>query len=218
MPAAAQALQDEPQATASLVLPDVFVLDNVLTGPMRQQVNDFLCGPGWKFGHKSSARRDMFSFWSRRFAGYHKGTKSKQYDCADELRQTVPLLHGFWNHLAGGPFRGRTLVRCYANAHTYGSDGTVHTDSKRDDSHTAVYYPHEVWEPDWAGETIVFDAGMTDIIAAVYPKPNRLFVFKGNLPHVARGVSRTCPVLRVTLMFKTFLDPIDSRDEDEADD
>jgi SM-20-related protein len=34
-------------------------------------------------------------------------------------------------------------------------------------------------------------------------------VFKGNIPHLARGVSRTCPVLRITLMFKTNAGPLD---------
>jgi SM-20-related protein len=48
----------------------------------------------------------------------------------------------------------------------------------------------------------VFNPEKTDIIAAVYPQPNRLAVFRGSLPHVARGVARICPVLRITLMFK----------------
>jgi SM-20-related protein len=30
-----------------------------------------------------------------------------------------------------------------------------------------------------------------------------MLMFEGTLPHVARGVSRICPVMRVTLMFKT---------------
>jgi hypothetical protein len=34
---------------------------------------------------------------------------------------------------------------------------------------------------------------------------DRLVIFRGNYPHVARGVSRTCPALRITLMFKTEL-------------
>jgi SM-20-related protein len=66
-----------------------------------------------------------------------------------------------------------------------------------------VYYPHGVWWPNWAGETVVFNADKSDIIAAVYPKPNRMVVFPGCLPHVARGVSRTCPELRIVLVFKT---------------
>ena len=55
------------------------------------------------------------------------------------------------------------------------------------------------------GETVFFNREKTDIIACVYPKPNRLVIFRGNFPHVARGVSRTCPALRIALMFKTEL-------------
>jgi SM-20-related protein len=183
--------------------PAVFKLDNILTEPLRAQVYDFLHAGGWRFGWKSSAKSgDQFSFWHRHFAGHRNGRKQAHYDCAEELQKTAPLLFGFWSYLARGPFKGRTLIRCYANAHAYGSDGTIHTDSKRDNSYTAVYYPHADWHPSWGGETVIFNADKTDIIAAVYPKPNRLVVFRGDLPHVARGVSRICPELRITCMFK----------------
>jgi SM-20-related protein len=99
--------------------------------------------------------------------------------------------------------QGHRLIRCYANGHTYGSDGTLHTDSTRPGTYTCVYYPHQMWHPNWGGETVLFNQDKTDIVACVYPKPNRMVVFDGTIPHVARGVSRICPVLRVTLMFKT---------------
>jgi SM-20-related protein len=193
--------REEEQLAPAPVLPAMFKLDNLLTESTRAQVDDFLRTGGWKFGHKSSAKRDEFAFWNKRFAGPSSSRKGL-YDCAEELRTAAPLLFGFWEYLTRGPFKGRTLVRCYANAQAYGSDGTVHTDSKRDDSYTAVYYPHAEWHPDWGGETVLFNADRTDILAAIYPKPNRLAVFKGNIPHVARGVSRTCPELRITLMYK----------------
>ena len=65
------------------------------------------------------------------------------------------------------------------------------------------YYPHSYWEPNWSGETVLFDAARSDIIGAIYPRPNRLAIIRGDAPHIARGVSRTCPVLRITLIFKT---------------
>jgi 2OG-Fe(II) oxygenase superfamily len=132
-----------------------------------------------------------------------------KYDCAEEVKGKAPLIFAFWQHLSTTLFKGHTLVRCYANAQAYGSDGTIHTDSRSDDSYTAVYYPHAFWSPDWGGETVLFNFDKTDIVASIYPKPNRLLVFKGNIPHVARGVSRICPVLRVTLMFKSINGPID---------
>jgi SM-20-related protein len=44
-----------------------------------------------------------------------------------------------------------------------------------------------------------------DVLCAVYPKPNRLVSFPGEIPHVARGISHMCPLLRITLMFKVSL-------------
>jgi len=70
---------------------------------------------------------------------------------------------------------------------------------------TAVYYPHLQWDPDWGGETLIFNREKNDVIAAIYPRPNRLLLFPGFVYHVARGVSRACPVMRITLMFKTGL-------------
>ena len=59
------------------------------------------------------------------------------------------------------------------------------------------------WHPNYAGETVFFNDEGTDIIGTVYPRPNRMVLFSGSIPHVARGVSRVCPELRITLMFKT---------------
>lgn len=190
-------------AAAKSIARDVFVVDDFLQDALRKPVLDLLRGGGWRFGKKSQASIDQFSFWCRHFAGHHNGRKEVHYDCEAELKRNSPLLYGLWSKLAMTMFKGQTLLRCYSNGAAYGSDGTVHTDSKRAGSYTAVYYPHDHWEPDWAGETCLFNFERTDIVASVYPRPNRLLVFRGDIPHVARGVSRTCPELRITLMYKT---------------
>jgi SM-20-related protein len=196
-------------STAKSLAPGVSSIDNVFDETDRKRIFDFLSNGGWKFGWKSSAANDEFSFWHRHFAGTrsadHERDVAKVHDCADELRRGAPLLFGVWTRVRETVFAGHTLVRCYANGHTYGSDGALHTDSISDRSHTSVYYPHAAWNPNWGGETVFFNHDRTDIIASVYPKPNRLVIFRGTVPHVARGVSRTCPVLRMTLMFKTEL-------------
>jgi SM-20-related protein len=184
-------------------------VDNLLQDDQRKLINNFLHGPGWKFGWKSRANTDVYSFWHKHFAGAiqpdHLSSERAEepYDCADELQRKAPLLHTFWQGLEKTALKGHTLVRCYANGHTYGSDGSLHTDSVSPRSFTSIYYPHERWSPNWGGETVFFNQEETDIVASIYPKPNRLLIFQGTIPHVARGVSRTCPVLRITLMFKT---------------
>jgi SM-20-related protein len=180
---------------------DIRVKDDLLPDEQRKIVNDFLHQGQWKFGWKSSDKTDTFAFWHRHFAGYVKGLGEEAYDCEAEL-EPYPILRDFWRWLATG-LKGHRLIRCYANGATYGSDGTLHTDSVLKGTFTSIYYPHSAWNPNWAGETVFFNEEKTDIICGVYPKPNRLLMFDGSIPHVARGVSRICPVLRVTLMFKT---------------
>jgi SM-20-related protein len=196
-------------------LPGTFKIDNLLTEQQRLPLYNFLRHAGWKYGWKSNSKEDTFAFWHCHFAGHLKARDKSAYDCADELKKNVAPLHAIWLELERRIFKGHTLIRCYANAHAYGIDGTLHTDSRKDNRYTAVYYPHETWEPNWGGETVLFNADKTDIIGAFYPKPNRLAVFKGNIPHLARGVSRTCPVLRITLMFKFQRGPLEKDIDDE---
>jgi SM-20-related protein len=195
--------------TPSASLPDTFKIDSLLSEQQRAPLYKFLRSGGWRYGWKSNGKEDVFAFWHRHFAGHLKVRDKEAYDCAEELKKNVPPLFAIWQDLERRIFKGHTLIRCYANAHAYGIDGTLHTDSRKDNRYTAVYYPHDVWEPNWAGETVLFNADKTDIIGGCYPKPNRLFVFKANIPHLARGVSRTCPVLRITLMFKTSSEPLE---------
>jgi len=197
---------------------NVAVHDGVLQPQQRRAVQLFLRNCGWRFGWKSSAKRDMFAFWHAHFAGHLKSRQQTKYDCASELAKNAPLLFAFWHTLAGTIFKGHTLYRCYANAHAYGSDGTLHTDSKSPHSYTAVYYPHEKWEPSWGGETVIFNAAKDDIERSVYPRGNRLVIFPGKSWHVARGVARICPELRITLMFKSFDCPIEQVEQADDDD
>jgi SM-20-related protein len=183
------------------------ILDDFLDDNWRASIDKHLRGRGWRFGWKSNSKSDAYAFWHKHFAGYIRkkkgGERPEPYPCDEELRSNSATIHALWRHLAATVMQGHTLYRCYANAQAYGSDGTLHTDKN---DWTAVYYPHARWEPNWAGETVLFNEERDDIIVSIYPKPNRLVVFPGNMPHLARGVSRTCPVLRVTLSFKTNVD------------
>ena len=77
----------------------------------------------------------------------------------------------------------------------FGSEGTIHTDSDSPESYTAIYYPNRTWLPDWAGETVLFNKTQDDIVASIYPKPNRLLIFRGTrltLLAACRGLVRLC--------------------------
>jgi SM-20-related protein len=186
----------------------VLLLDDVMPAKAQNDIYAFLSQSGWNFGWKSKDQSDTYAFFHRHFGGSRlpdhctTGREDAQYDCAEELSRTAPALYDMWLHLQNTALKQHTLRRCYANGHPYGSEGTTHTDSMKPTVFTGVYFPHLEWHPNWGGETILFNQEQTDIISAVYPRPNRLLIFPGTIPHVARGVSRTCPKLRITLMFK----------------
>lgn len=205
---AAMAAMAETVVAMAVMADLIRVRDDVLPDASRKALNNFLHNDvdqaGWKFGWKSKTADDNFAFWHRHFAGFRKiEEQDDAQDCEPAIRE-FPLIHRLWVHLSdGGPLAGHRLIRCYANGLTYGSDGTVHIDTTLPRTYTSVYYPHPMWHPDWGGETVFFNADKTEIVNCIYPKPNRLVIFDGRIPHVARGLSRLCPALRVTLMFKT---------------
>src|SRR5262245_16263051 len=196
---------------------NVMTYDDLLMPQHQLTIHQFLKAGGWQFGWKSSSKTDQYSFWHRHFAGHRNKIDRKKYDCSDELKSKVPLIYAMWAGLANSVFKGHTIYRCYANGQAYGSEGTIHTDTRSPHGYTAIYYPHSEWEPNWGGETVSFDDAKSDIVTSIYPKPNRLLVFRGDMPHVARAVARTCPHLRITLMFKTMDCPISEADGDDDD-
>ena len=99
------------------------------------------------------------------------------------------------------------LTRCYANRYTYGTEGYIHTDTERAQDQTCVVYMNDEWDPNWGGETSFYTADKSEIIKSVLPLYGRTAVFPGNIPHCARGVTRICPKVRTTLMFKVSIDP-----------
>jgi SM-20-related protein len=210
-------LSGESGAASRSSPPRIARVDNVLDDERRSEILNFLSDAGWKFGWKSDPKNDPYAFWHKHFAGnqfpdhYDKGGKERPYDCAAELARTAPLLHLFWDKLTEKILPGHRLTRWYANGQPFGSEGSIHTDSVSDRSRTVIYYPHATWHPNWGGETVFFNQDRTDIIASIYPRPNRLLIFAGDIPHVARGLSRTCPVMRITLMFKAEWLGVDAR-------
>lgn len=54
-----------------------------------------------------------------------------------------------------------------------------------------------------AGELLFCNDAKTDISAAVLPKPGRIAIFNGEMPHRAKSPTMDCDRLRITIAFKT---------------
>ena len=177
-------------------------IDNFLPKPEQETLWAFLRSPGWSFGAFSADAGHRYFY--KHYAGIKQSPK-ELYDPSAIERELAqhPLIEQVWARLKAGPLRGQRLGRCYANGMPPGAEGGVHLDSDVPDHYTAIYYPHPQWNADWAGETMFFNPARDEILGAVYPKPNRLVIFPGTIPHVARAMSSRVNDLRITLMFKT---------------
>ena len=87
------------------------------------------------------------------------------------------------------------LDRVYFNGQWNGREGTLHQDGC---DVTSLLYVSP-YEYGWGGFTEIMTESEPTL---VYPIPNRLMIFPGNIPHKAYSFAyQTCP-LRVTLAFK----------------
>jgi SM-20-related protein len=181
----------------------VRIFDNVLKPEEQQAVWGYLSGPGWAYGGFSADGGDRYFY--KHFAGFV--TDGKEPHTPEEIEAQLstvsPMMFQFWLALKQTALKDELLARCYANGMPGGVEGGLHLDSNIEGHLTAIYYPHLSWNPNLGGETLLFNAAGDEIVAAIYPRPNRLAVFDGTIPHVARPMSRRASDLRITLMFKT---------------
>lgn len=92
-----------------------------------------------------------------------------------------------------------TEVKAYTTP--YGDVPTYHQDSERGPTLTGVLYCHQDWQPDWGGELIIANSDGEPKVA-IAPKPGRLVVFRGDLPHKAGSPSRLSYTPRNALVLR----------------
>ena len=74
------------------------------------------------------------------------------------------------------------------------------TDCQCDNGISWIYYVNREWKEEWGGETIIKLDGEWK---KVYPKPGRIFLFKGKIPHHGLPPNDSYKGLRATLVYKT---------------
>lgn len=91
---------------------------------------------------------------------------------------------------------GEVLV----NGQQYIHNTTVHTDCECDNGISFIYYVNREWNDKWGGETrIELNGEWHEIL----PKPGRVFLFKGNIPHHGMPPNECYKGLRASLVYKT---------------
>lgn len=178
------------------------LIDNFLPAEQLAKLQEFFqTNVFWSYGWQSNRENTPFSHWNHDFLKT-KGDNQENQEQLLLANDALGPIRDLWLKLKADHLKDHALVRCYANAHTFGVEGYPHTDSRKPGNYTTIVYVNPIWKPEWAGETVFFN-DLGDIIHAVLPKPERITIFDGRIRHAARGLSRICPAMRVTLMFKT---------------
>lgn len=156
----------------------------------------------WEFGSQSDRWKIPFGHWNHDFLN---SDPRNQVDMEQVLINDprLSLISEIWAKIKKEQLPGHKLVRCYTNAHTYGVEGYPHVDHRSPGNYTTLIYVNPYWTVDWAGETVLVNE-IGDIIHSSIPKPGRVLIFDGRITHASRSVSRRCPALRITLMFKSY--------------
>lgn len=122
-----------------------------------------------------------------------------------ELDDSLQPVFEAWCAIKASHAHPVRLYECMLSANAFGTEGRLHRDAPesgdRGRHRTALVYCNRDWQPEWAGETVVFGDDM-EISAAVMPKPGRVMIIDGDPVHVGRSVSRICPTDRRALVFK----------------
>ena len=79
--------------------------------------------------------------------------------------------------------RAYQLYRAYCNHAAYGDVLMIHTDClPQNNELTALWYLCEKWDVEWGGETLFYNS-QEDAEFVCSPKPGRLVIFDGRIPH-----------------------------------
>ena len=169
----------------------ISVHDDLVAPDMARELFDAVHQPVYRFGQKSNAH-DPFGFWIA--------------NIPDAIVRGDNPIGALWRLVEARITRGRCgIERMYVNAYTYGDCPTIHVDHDAAGNYTVLYYANLEWKPEWSGETVFYTPQRDDIVRSVLPRPGRIAVFDGRIPHVAREPNRIAPVVRYTIAMKLFL-------------
>lgn len=90
--------------------------------------------------------------------------------------------------------------RMLLNLFAHGDSSWIHTDSDKFSDWTVILYMNEHWDINWGGDTILVENN--EILHACAPTPGKMFLFRSNILHGARPVSREAPYPRFGLTYQ----------------
>lgn len=184
---------------------DVCVVDNCITDGEHTRILKLLTGSVWRYGWPYPYSPLDRPCWHSFIAGSGRGELD---DCEQELRNRSDwgFLADIWIRIKAVHMPTAILLGVYANGQTSSQDGPIHRDNTADaPGRTVMLFCSEYWASCWGGELMFYDAEKENIVMAVQPKPKRIVVFNGEVPHGARAPAVSCNRLRMSIAFKTLI-------------
>lgn len=184
---------------------DICIIDDGFTDKEHTQILPLLTDSVWRYGWPYPYSPLERPCWHIFIAG---SRRDKLEDCEQELRERPDwgFLADIWARIKAAHMPSAVLLGVYANGQTTSQDGPIHRDNTAEaPGRTVMLFCSEHWATCWGGELMFYDAGKETIIMSVQPKPRRVVVFNGEVPHAARAPATSCNRLRMSIAFKTMI-------------
>jgi hypothetical protein len=185
-------------AAISLAYDTVQVFDDAVPADLYAELAQIAPNLRWTYGWRSTLLEARY--WHHEIAGGAKGNREDMTDNVRKHPREAFARYLDWLRSDVVPAETR-LLRLYLNAHTFGTDGSPHTDTERGGEVTLVLFLNKAWKAEFGGETVIFDSA-GDIEKAVMPRQNRLLVFPSDRLHAPRPLSKLFGGLRMVLVAK----------------
>lgn len=97
-----------------------------------------------------------------------------------------------------------TPERVIMNLYNHGDSSWLHKDNEDPKAYTAILFLNTRWDILWGGDFVLVDSE-NEIIQSFAATPGKFILFKSNILHAARPVSREAPYSRFGVTFQGVL-------------
>lgn len=184
---------------------NICVIDDGITDEEHTKILRLLTGSLWRYGWPYPYAPLDRPCWHSFIAGTRR---NELEDCEQELRERLDwaFLANIWTRIKAAHMPSATLLGVYANGQTSSQDGPIHRDNTAEaPGKTVMLFCSEYWATCWGGELVFYDADKESIVLSVQPKPRRVVIFNGEVPHGARAPGVSCNRLRMSIALKTLI-------------
>jgi Rps23 Pro-64 3,4-dihydroxylase Tpa1-like proline 4-hydroxylase len=164
----------------------IIVQDNFLNTDELKKCVEIIYSKSWRWGHYSNGFQSDTPFWMMELI-------DNEYFSID-IKNIIEKCFS----------KKFKIIRLYANAHTYGQDGSYHIDSEEPNSYTFCLYLTNIKENivETAGGHLFFKFPELNYKIGYEPIFNRGIFFPSNYIHKATSFSRYIMDLRICVAWK----------------